>query len=135
MKYIKKIAVIILALALMVQPLSGTKSLAAANDGISALSATTDYMAVHLEIDRDGATNCIADVYGFSGTTKIAGTLTLKKGTTTVKSWNVSTSSQKLRVSKTCYLLSKGTYKLTLKVKVTCDGKSETLSCSTTGTY
>lgn len=125
----------VLALVLMVQPISAAKSLAVSNDGISAQSATTDYLAVHLEIDSDGATTCIADVYGFTGTTKIAGTLKLKKGTTVVKSWNVSANGKKLHVSKTCYLLSKGTYKLELKVKVTCDGITETISRTVTNTY
>ena len=135
MKYMKKLTVILLALALVIQPLSRKQSFAAVDEGISTQSTTTTYMSVTLIIDSDGATKCIAHVLGKSGTTKIAGTLQLKKGTTVVKSWNISSNSQSLDVSKTCYLLSKGTYKLVLKVTVTCDGKSETLTGSRTETY
>lgn len=135
MKYMKKIMVIILALALISQPVSRKQSSAAINNGISTQSLTTTSMSAVMHIDSDGVTKCTAYVLGKPGTTKIAGTLKLKKGTTVIKSWNISSNGQRLDVHKTCYLLSKGTYKLELKVKVTCNGKTETLSVSHTGTY
>lgn len=135
MKYMKKIIVVTLALVLIFQPVSGKQSSAAANGGISTQSLTTTSISVLLHIDSDGATQCTVYVLGKPGTTKIAGTLKLKKGTTVVKSWNISSNGQSLDVHKTCYLLSKGTYKLEAKVKVTCKGTSETISKTTTNTY
>lgn len=108
MKYMKKIIMAMLALALIFQPVSGKQSSAAANGGISTQSLTTTTMSVTLNIDRDGATQCAVYVLGKPGTTKIAGTLKLKKGTTVVKSWDISSNGQLLNVHKTCYLLSKG---------------------------
>lgn len=135
MKYVKKLAVILLALVLVIQPLSRKQSSAAVNEGVSTQTTTTKSISVTLLIDSDGATRCVAYVSGKTGTTKIAGTLTLKKGTTVVKSWNVSANGKVLTVSKTCYLLSKGTYKLVLNVNVTCDGKTENVTGSHTDTY
>ena len=111
------------------------QSSAAVNEGLSTQTTTTKSISVTLLIDSDGATRCVAYVSGKTGTTKIAGTLTLKKGTTVVKSWNVSANGKVLTVSKTCYLLSKGTYKLVLNVNVTCDGKTENVTGSHTDTY
>lgn len=140
MKHMKRIAIIILVLALLIQPLPNTKSMAAvADSGISTQSENLAGMSILLDIDSDGATYCIANITGEPGTTRIEGTMKLKKvtssGTTTVKSWNISANSQKLIVSKTCYILSRGTYRLEVKVKVTRNGKSETNTGSNTKIY
>ncbi len=135
MMYRKKITVLLLTLALFIQPLTGTISRAAANDGISTLAENTSTISVALDIDTDGVTRCHGYVKGYPGTTKIAGTLKLMKGTTAVKSWTVSTASETLNVTKTCYVLTRGTYKLVLTVKVTRNGKTETISISKSQTY
>ncbi len=135
MMYRKKITVLLLTLALFIQPLTGTISRAAANDGISTLAENTSTISVALDIDTDGVTRCHGYVKGYPGTTKIAGTLKLMKGTTVVKSWTVSTASETLNVTKTCYVLTRGTYKLVLTVKVTRNGKTETISISKSQTY
>ncbi len=140
MRYMKKIAVVVLALALSVQSLSNSRSLAASTDnGISVQSVTTDSITTLLSIDSDGATRCKTTIIGKSNTTRIEGTMKLKKvtssGTTTVKSWNISCNDRILIVSKTCYLLSKGTYRLDVKVKVTRNGVSETITGSHTAKY
>lgn len=138
MKFLRKIAVITLAMAMLVQPLSNTKS-QAANDGISTQADNVAGMSITLDIDTDGATRCIAYIIGEPGTSRIAGTMKLKKvtssGTTTVKSWDISRTGDELKVSKTCYILSKGTYRLEIKVKVTRNGYTETVSGSRTSTY
>ncbi len=139
MKLSKKLAVILAALSLMVQPLTAN-TVMAANDGISTQSINTEAISTLLQIDSsDGVTRCIANVIGKTNTSRIEGTLKLKKvtssGTTTVKNWSVATSGQILSVSKTCYVLSRGTYRLELKVKVTRNGTSETLTASHTTKY
>ena len=99
MTYMKKVTVLLLALALLIQPLSGTVSRAAANGGISTLADNTSTISVALDIDTDGVTRCHGYVKGYPGTTKIAGTLKLMKGTTAVKSWTVSTTSETFNVT------------------------------------
>ena len=137
MKNMKKIAIITLVLSFLIQSLPNTKSMAAVIDsGISTQSENLSGMSILLDIDSDGITRCYANITGEPGTTRIEGTMKLKKvtssGTTTEKSWNISANSHKLLVSKTCYILSKGTYRLEVKVKVTRNGKSETTTGSTT---
>ncbi len=139
MKLFKKMAVMIFAFSFIIQPLT-TNTILAADDGISAQSLNTEAISTLLQIDSsDGVTRCIANVIGKTNTSRIEGTLKLKKvtssGTTTVKSWTVATNGQILSVSKTCYVLSRGTYRLELKVKVIRNGTSETLTASHTTKY
>ena len=58
MMYRKKITVLLLTLALFIQPLTGTISRAAANDGISTLAENTSTISVAVDIDTDGVTRC-----------------------------------------------------------------------------
>lgn len=140
MVHMKKIAIIILVLAFLIQPLSNIKSQAAVTDGgISTLSQNLAGMSVLLRIDSDGATRCAANITGEPGTTRMAGTMKLKKvtssGTTTVKSWNISANECSFIFSKTCYVLSKGTYRLDVTITITRNGKSETTTGSHTTKY
>lgn len=136
MKQVKRVVMLMLVLVLSVQPLSRTRLLAAAETGIELQAVNFAGCNVHLRIDSDGACKCVAQIMAEPGTSKIAGTMKLKKvtstSTTTVKSWNISTTEQYLNVTKTCYVLSKGTYRLEVSVKATRNGKTESLKNSVT---
>ena len=87
---------------------------------------------------NNGDAVCLAYVKGIKKDTKISGKLVLSRVTTTtetvVKSWSVSSNNPSLNVNKTT-AVTKGNYRLDLKVKVTCGGKSETVTKSSSAAY
>lgn len=134
----KRAAVLLMVLALMAPMLPGRTveaAIAGGDDGISLMSVNGVDIRVTLSIgSKDGIAECSGSVTAAQGTTKITGTLQLNKGNSMVKTWNVTSYSDTLSVKRNCYVFSKGKFTLVLKVKVTRNGKTETVSASKTVT-
>ena len=93
----------------------------------------TNVSEVRPTLSFSGTTaNCSAFVQGFSGTTKIAATVTLarKNGNswTTVKTWTQTANSTVLTWSGTQSITTGNTYRLTITANVTRNGTTETVS-------
>lgn len=141
MKNVRKIVVLLLVLMLVlpVPPEKRASAAAVSDMGISPMALNTAYISLVLDIDSKGIAECYEYVAGEKGTTKITGTLKLKlvtsSGTTTVKSWDLTTYGEVMTFKKSCYVFQKGTYKLVLNVTVTRNGVSETIKKSVTRKY
>lgn len=141
MKNVRKVVVLLLVL-MLVLPVPPEKRISAAVNsdmGISPMALNTASITLALDIDSKGIAECCVLVVGEKGTTKITGTLKLKRvtssGTTTVKSWDLTTYSDLMNFKKSCYVFKKGKYKLVFNVTVTRNGVSETIKATCTGKY
>jgi hypothetical protein len=100
--------------------------------GISPLY--THVSTTRLELSFEGTTaKCSSTIQGLSGTTGVTAAFTLQRketnGTyTTLKTWNESASGTTLRFSGTHTITTGFTYRLSVTVKVTRNGTTETVS-------